>query len=90
MLLKFKEAIEQLQKVLPSDIYRAIPEIMVYLEEGFGNATRIDYGTGHEISFIMFLCCLFKIGFLVDTDFAATACKVFVRFDGFFYQCFQC
>lgn len=54
---------------------------MVYLEEGFGNATRIDYGTGHEISFIMFLCCLFKIGFLVDTDFAAAACKVFVRLD---------
>lgn len=75
-----EEAIEQLQKVLPSDIYRAIPEIMVYLEEGFGNATRIDYGTGHEISFIMFLCCLFKIGFLVDTDFAAAACKVFVSY----------
>lgn len=74
------EAIELLQEVLPADIYRAIPEMMVYLEEGFGNATRIDYGTGHEISFIMFLCSLFKIGFLKESDFAPTACKVFVKY----------
>ncbi|XP_076271206.1 serine/threonine-protein phosphatase 2A activator-like [Rhynchophorus ferrugineus] len=75
-----EEAIELLQAVLPIDIYRAIPEIMVYLEEGFGNATRIDYGTGHEISFVMFLCSLYKIGFLQENDFAATACKVFVKY----------
>uniref|UniRef100_A0AAR5Q2L5 Serine/threonine-protein phosphatase 2A activator n=1 Tax=Dendroctonus ponderosae TaxID=77166 RepID=A0AAR5Q2L5_DENPD len=75
-----EEAIQLLQDILPADIYRAIPEIMVYLEEGFGNATRIDYGTGHEISFVMFLCSLFKIGFLTEPDFAATACKVFVQY----------
>ncbi|XP_030751336.1 serine/threonine-protein phosphatase 2A activator-like [Sitophilus oryzae] len=75
-----EEAIELLQKVLPVNIYRAIPEIMVYLEEGFGNAIRIDYGTGHEISFVMFLCSLYKIGFLEENDFTATATKVFVKY----------
>lgn len=74
------EAIELLQEVLPAEIYRAIPEMMVYLEEGFGNSIRIDYGTGHEISFIMFLCSLYKIGFLKEQDFVPTACKVFVRY----------
>ncbi|XP_066159195.1 serine/threonine-protein phosphatase 2A activator-like [Euwallacea fornicatus] len=75
-----EQAIELLKGVLPSELYRAIPEISVYLEEGFGNATRIDYGTGHELSFIMFLCSLYKIGYLIETDFSATACKVFVRY----------
>ncbi|KAL1491420.1 hypothetical protein ABEB36_012021 [Hypothenemus hampei] len=75
-----EQAIELLQKVLPSDLYRSIPEIVVYLEEGFGNATRIDYGTGHELSFVMFLCSLFKIGFLTERDFVSTACKVFVKY----------
>lgn len=52
---------------------------MVYLLEGFGNSTRIDYGTGHEISFVMFLCCLFKIGFFTDSDKSSTGCKIFTK-----------
>lgn len=71
---------DYLQKMLPSALHHAIPEIMVYLIEGFGNSTRIDYGTGHEISFIMFLCCLFKIGYLQKSDQTAVACKVFVNY----------
>ncbi|XP_050296075.1 serine/threonine-protein phosphatase 2A activator-like [Anthonomus grandis grandis] len=73
-------SIDLLQKLFPAALHRAIPEVMVYLEESFGNSTRIDYGTGHEISFVMFLCTLYKIGFLRETDFAATACKVFVKY----------
>ncbi|CAH0557500.1 unnamed protein product [Brassicogethes aeneus] len=69
-----------LQKLLPPTHYRAVPEIMEYLNEAFGNSTRIDYGTGHEISFVMFLYCLFRINFLVSTDKAAVACLVFVRY----------
>ncbi|XP_045471512.1 serine/threonine-protein phosphatase 2A activator-like [Harmonia axyridis] len=69
-----------LQTALPERLYRSIPEIMIYLLEGFGNSTRIDYGTGHEISFVMFLCCLFKIGFFTDTDKPATGCKIFSKY----------
>ena len=36
-----------------------IQEIQIYLEDSFGNSTRIDYGTGHEMAFVMFLACLF-------------------------------
>ena len=39
-------------------------ELAVYLTESFGNSTRIDYGTGHEMNFVMFLACLFKVGAL--------------------------
>ena len=31
-------------------------ELAGYLEESFGNPVRIDYGTGHETTFIVFLC----------------------------------
>lgn len=75
-----QQALELLQNVLPLHLYRAVPEIMIYFNESFGNSTRIDYGTGHEISFVMFLCCLFKIGALEDKDRAAAACKIFTRF----------
>jgi len=41
-----------------------VQEIQVYLIESFGNATRIDYGTGHEMAFVMFLSTLFMVGAL--------------------------
>lgn len=40
----------------------AIPELKVYWEESFGSYERIDYGTGHELNFVAFLFCLFKLG----------------------------
>ncbi|XP_047523301.1 serine/threonine-protein phosphatase 2A activator-like isoform X2 [Pieris napi] len=67
-----------LQEALDPKLHLAIPEIKVYLEESFGNSTRIDYGTGHEMSFIMFLCCLYKISCLQLDDNVST---VFILFN---------
>lgn len=39
----------------------ALQEAQVYLHDSFGNSTRIDYGTGHEMAFVMFLACLFHM-----------------------------
>ncbi|CAG4921603.1 unnamed protein product [Colias eurytheme] len=69
---------QYLQDALDPKLHLAIPEIKIYLEESFGNATRIDYGTGHEMAFIMFLCCLYKIGSLQNDDHVAT---VFILFN---------
>lgn len=69
-----------LQDTLDINLHVAIPEIKVYLEESFGNATRIDYGTGHEMAFIMFLCCLYKIGCLKSEDNVATVFFVFNKY----------
>jgi len=41
---------------------KAIPEIREYLIESFGSYERIDYGTGHELNFFIFLYCMCKIG----------------------------
>lgn len=70
----------ELKQVLPEELHRAIPEIVQYLGESFGNPTRIDYGTGHEMAFLMFLCCMFKIGAFKEDDKVAVAVKVFNRY----------
>lgn len=41
-------------------------EIQAYFLGGFGSAQRLDYGTGHELSFIAFLGCLWKLGAFKD------------------------
>ncbi|XP_056647023.1 serine/threonine-protein phosphatase 2A activator-like [Diorhabda sublineata] len=74
------EISQLLQNLLPEPLHKSIIEIKIYLIEGFGNSTRIDYGTGHELSFLLFLCALFKIGYLQINDQVAIACKVFVRY----------
>lgn len=71
------EAPEILERALPSEFHAALPEITVYFTESFGNATRIDYGTGHELAFIMFLCALYKIKALTDQDNVYTGLKIF-------------
>ncbi|KAI9769062.1 MAG: Serine/threonine-protein phosphatase 2A activator 1 [Geoglossum simile] len=44
------------QAVKPQD------ELMSYLIGGFGSAQRLDYGTGHELSFLAFLACIWMLG----------------------------
>ncbi|KAI2468369.1 Phosphotyrosyl phosphatase activator [Annulohypoxylon bovei var. microspora] len=44
----------------------AVDELTAYLLGGFGSAQRLDYGTGHELSFLAFLGCLWKLGAFRD------------------------
>ena len=43
-----------------------IEELRAYLHDSFGHPIRIDYGTGHESSFVVFLLALCKIGCFVS------------------------
>jgi len=47
-----------LSDFLPADKQYASIELAPYLYDMFGNATRIDYGTGHELTFLSFLTVL--------------------------------
>ena len=38
-----------------------IQQVSCYLHDSFGHATRLDYGTGHESSFLVFLFVLSKV-----------------------------
>jgi len=57
-----------------------VTELKPYLMDSFGNKTRIDYGTGHEMAFVMFLCALFKTGVLSQSDKAGVGLSVFSRY----------
>jgi len=59
-----QEAPKLLSEALPEKYLKAVPELVPYLTESVGNKTRIDYGSGHELAFIMLLYCFFRIGAL--------------------------
>jgi len=51
------------------NLQKAWIELYPYLLDSFGSYERIDYGTGHEMNFLVFLYCLYWIGIYTKTDF---------------------
>ena len=45
-----------------ADSVDAITELRAYLLGSFGSSQRLDYGTGHELSFLAFLGGIWKLG----------------------------
>ncbi|KAG0237680.1 hypothetical protein BGW41_008345 [Actinomortierella wolfii] len=78
MLEEKAEAIQQ--EMLPLELHPALVEITPYLTQSMGHGTRIDYGSGHELAFVAWLCCLEMIGFLHHDDHSAIVLRVFVRY----------
>lgn len=58
----------------------AITEISTYFLQSFGNRTRIDYGSGHELNFILWLLCLYQLRIITPADFRPIVLKVFTRY----------
>nr|POE48978.1 serine/threonine-protein phosphatase 2a activator 2 [Quercus suber] len=58
----------------------AIAELSTYLLNSFGNGTRIDYGSGHELNFILWLLCLRQIAVFNDASFPVLTLRVFPRY----------
>ncbi|CAF0924476.1 unnamed protein product [Didymodactylos carnosus] len=69
-----------LKQTLPEEYHSYIIEIGPYLLDSFGNSTRLDYGTGHEMAFGLFLLCLCKIEALKEDDSKAIVLKLFNRY----------
>lgn len=51
-------------KLLPSALHPYISELQEYLLGAFGSWIRLDYGSGHELSFLAWLCFLVRLGAL--------------------------
>ncbi|KAF2670508.1 Phosphotyrosyl phosphatase activator [Microthyrium microscopicum] len=58
----------------------AIQEASTYLEHSFGSADRIDYGSGHELNFFLWLLCLNRLSLLPKSTFPALALVVFPQY----------
>lgn len=55
---------DELLKAMMPEFSAAVPHVRPYLLTAFGSFVRMDYGTGHETSFVVFLLCLTLIRFL--------------------------
>ena len=55
-------------------------EVSTYLQNSFGNSSRIDYGSGHELNFVLWLLCLNRLDLLPPSTFPALALIVFPRY----------
>ncbi|KAI4164352.1 MAG: hypothetical protein LQ342_001999 [Letrouitia transgressa] len=58
----------------------SISEVSTYLQHSFGNRARIDYGSGHELNFIIWLLCFNRLSLLPESTFPALALVVFPRY----------
>lgn len=58
----------------------AVEELSTYFQESFGNYDRIDYGSGHELNFAMWLLCLHRLRLLTNTDFKPLVICVFTKY----------
>ena len=61
----------------PPLLEAALPEVSTYLFQSFGNHARIDYGSGHELNFFIYLLCLNRLDILPPSTFPHLALVVF-------------
>jgi serine/threonine-protein phosphatase 2A activator len=70
-----------LKQHLPEKNHAALVEITPYFTGAFGSGQRLDYGTGHELSFAAFLCTLFLLRILDPAiDPVTTALVIFPKY----------
>ena len=65
---------------LPKSHSALLPELIYYFNNAFGNWTRIDYGSGHELSFLGYLTVLRYTGLLNEQDEQDMVFSLFERY----------
>ncbi|OLL23032.1 Serine/threonine-protein phosphatase 2A activator 2 [Neolecta irregularis DAH-3] len=55
-------------------------ELSEYLAYSFGNRTRIDYGSGHELNFLCYLLCLRQLDQICSADNTALVLGIFTKY----------
>ncbi|RCK55283.1 Serine/threonine-protein phosphatase 2A activator 2 [Candida viswanathii] len=76
----YKDVADKSRDIISEITTTGLVETATYFTESWGNSTRIDYGSGHELNFIAFLLCLKQEGVLVSSDYPALVLKVFTKY----------
>ncbi|KAJ1340562.1 hypothetical protein BSLG_004656 [Batrachochytrium salamandrivorans] len=80
-ILRLESESEELHMhILPADLKHTTIEVAKYLTISFGDGTRIDYGSGHELSFVSWMCSLELLDVFGQSDYQALVTRVFVRY----------
>lgn len=75
-----KNSNELLGTLLPPSMQDAKVELIPYILQSFGDPSRIDYGTGHELNFVALMYCLYSLGIFVKDDFSSLVNFVFKEY----------
>ncbi len=73
-------AVALVEPLLPDDKRAAAVELGPYLAGSVGNSTRLDYGTGHETTFVVLLVALDELGLFSAGDYACVPLVVFAAY----------
>lgn len=70
-----------MQELLAAEPYlKAAIELGSYFVSSFGSYERLEYGTAHELNFLMFLYLVFRIGYYGKEEFDAVVGVVFAKY----------
>jgi serine/threonine-protein phosphatase 2A activator len=81
----FHKAVAERSQYIHGDILgltneSAITEASTYLENCLGSEERLDYGSGHEMNFAMWLLCLYQLGHIQRADLPSLVLIIFVKY----------
>lgn len=77
-----QRATDVLDSLLSHEFSGVIPHVKPLLLTSFGSFTRMDYGTGHETSFALFLLTLTLVRFFrpIEEEERDLVLRIFVRY----------
>lgn len=68
------------EDVLPQDRRDAAVELTPYFMDLFGNVTRIDYGTGHELNFVIIFLIFYRLRLIEKSDLTSVVLVGFASY----------